>query len=162
MAELWDAYNRDFTKINGDVLVRGQHIPENIFHLVCDIIVKHVDGSYLIMQRDHEKTHGGQWELSAGGSALQGEEPEDAAKRELKEETGVEGTICEIGRMVIDKNHSIYVVYLCETDCKKDSVVLQQGETIDYRWISRQELLAMTEEELISYRAMKLLKEQNI
>lgn len=162
MAELWDAYNKDFTKIDGTTLVRGQHIPENIFHLVCDIIVKHVDGSYLIMQRDHEKTHGGQWELSAGGSALQGEGPEVASKRELKEETGIEGNLREIGRMVIDKNHSIYVLYLCETDCAKDSVVLQQGETIDYRWISRDELLAMTDDELISYRAMKLVHEQNI
>lgn len=162
MAELWDAYNKDFTKIDGTTLVRGQHIPENIFHLVCDIIVKHVDGSYLIMQRDHEKTHGGQWELSAGGSALQGEGPDEASKRELKEETGIEGNLREIGRMVIDKNHSIYVLYLCETDCAKDSVVLQQGETIDYRWISRDELLAMTDDELISYRAMKLVHEQNI
>ena len=162
MAEFWDAYNRDFTKIEGTTLVRGQHIPENIYNLVCDIIVKHVDGSYLIMQRDYEKTHGGQWELSAGGSALQGEGPDEASKRELKEETGIEGTLREIGRMVIDKNHSIYVLYLCETDCGKDSVVLQQGETIDYRWISRDELLAMKEDELISYRAIKLLHEQNI
>lgn len=162
MAELWDAYNRDFTKIDGNTLVRGQHIPENIYHLVCDIIVKHVDGSYLIMQRDHEKTHGGLWELSAGGSALQGENPVEAAKRELKEETGIDGAVREIGRTVIDKNHSIYVIFLCETDCKKDSVVLQQGETIDYRWISRQELLSMTDDELISYRAMKLLQELNI
>lgn len=162
MAELWDAYNKDFTKIEGTTLVRGQHIPDNIYHLVCDIIVRHVDGTYLIMQRDHEKTHGGQWELSAGGSALQGEGPEVASKRELKEETGIEGYLREIGRMVIDKNHSIYVLYLCETDCAKDSVVLQQGETIDYRWISRDELLAMTDDELISYRAMKLVHEQNI
>ncbi len=162
MAEIWDAYNRDFTKIEGASLVRGQHIPDNIYHLVCDIIVKHIDGSYLIMQRDHEKTHGGQWELSAGGSALQGEEPDIAAKRELKEETGIDGTLREIGRMVQDKNHSIYVLYLCETDCGKDSVVLQQGETINYRWISREELLVMTDEELISHRAMKLLHEQNI
>ncbi|MDC7280120.1 MULTISPECIES: NUDIX hydrolase [Pseudobutyrivibrio] len=162
MAELWDAYNKDFTKIEGTTLVRGQHIPDNIYHLVCDIIVRHVDGTYLIMQRDHEKTHGGQWELSAGGSALQGEGPEVASKRELKEETGIEGTLREIGRMSIDKNHSIYVLYLCETDCKKDSIVLQEGETIDYRWISRDELLAMTDDELISYRAMKLVHEQNI
>lgn len=162
MAELWDAYNRDFTKIEGATLVRGQHIPDNMYHLVCDIIVKHKDGSYLIMQRDYEKIHGGQWELSAGGSALQGEEPDEASKRELQEETGIQGKLVEIGRMVQDKNHSIYMLYLCETDCPKDSVVLQQGETIDYRWISRDELLALTEEELISHRAMKLLKEQNI
>ena len=162
MAELWDAYNRDFTKIEGETLIRGQHIPSDKYHLVCDIIVKHKDGTYLIMQRDMQKIHGGQWELSAGGSALQGEEPDEAASRELHEETGIRGKLKEIGRMVQDKNHSIYVLYLCETDCAKDSVVLQQDETIDYRWITRQELLAMTEDELISHRALKLLHEQNL
>ena len=114
------------------------------------------------MQRDYEKTHGGKWELTAGGSALQGEGPQEASKRELQEETGIQGELVEIGRMVQNKNHSIYVLYICETDCPKDSVVLQQGETIAYRWISRQELLAMTEEELISHRALKLLHEQNL
>ena len=50
--ELWDAYDRDFKKIQGVTLVRGEVIPEGFFHLVCEIIVRHIDGSYLIMQRD--------------------------------------------------------------------------------------------------------------
>ena len=49
--ELWDAYDRDFKKIQGVTLVRGEAIPEGFFHLVCEIIVRHIDGSYLIMQR---------------------------------------------------------------------------------------------------------------
>ncbi|MBR5637780.1 MAG: NUDIX domain-containing protein [Pseudobutyrivibrio sp.] len=162
MAEIWDAYKRDFTRIPGETLIRGQHIPADKYHLVCDIIVKHQDGTYLIMQRALEKTHGGKWELTAGGSALKGENPEEAAKRELLEETGIDGILQEIGRTVQDKNHSIYVMYLCETDCEKDSIVLQEGETIDYRWISRDELLALTEETLISHRVMKLVREQNL
>ena len=162
MEEIWDAYNRDFTRIEGTTLVRGQHIPDNLYHLVCDVIVRHVDGSYLIMQRELNKTHGGKWELTAGGSALSGEEPDEAARRELQEETGITGTPKEIGRTVQDKNHSIYVIYLCETDCEKESIVLQQDETIDYRWISRQELLHLTDETLISHRAMKLLRELGI
>ena len=162
MAEIWDAYNKDFTRIEGMSLVRGQHIPDIIYHLVCDIIVRHVDGSYLIMQRDHEKTHGGLWELSAGGSALQGEDPEEAAIRELKEETGIIENLVEVGRTAQDKNHSIYVIYLCQTECAKDTIRLQEGETINYRWISRNELLVMTEETLITHRALKILKEQNL
>lgn len=47
--ELWDAYDRDFKKIQGVTLVRGEAIPEGFFHLVCEIIVRHIDGSYLIM-----------------------------------------------------------------------------------------------------------------
>ena len=41
------------------------------------------------MQRDLRKYHGGEWEVSAGGSALQDENGLEAAIRELKEETGI-------------------------------------------------------------------------
>ena len=87
--ELWDAYDRDFKKIQGVTLVRGEVIPEGFFHLVCEIIVRHIDGSYLIVQRDKRKHLGGMWEATAGGSALQGEEPAICAARELYEETGI-------------------------------------------------------------------------
>ena len=73
--ECWDAYDRDFKKVQGVTLIRGEKVPENCFHLVCDIIVRHADGSYLVMQRDKRKHLGGMWEATAGGSALQGEDP---------------------------------------------------------------------------------------
>ncbi len=59
--ELWDAYDKDFKKIQGVTLIRGEEIPEGFFHLVCDIIVRHIDGSYLIMKRDKSKRRGGAW-----------------------------------------------------------------------------------------------------
>ena len=59
--ELWDAYERDFNKIPNVSLVRGEKIPEGVYHLVCDIIVRHTDGSYLLMQRDRRKHFGGMW-----------------------------------------------------------------------------------------------------
>ena len=89
--ELWDAYNKDFNKIENMILERGKSIPEGVFHLVCEIVVKHIDGSYLLMQRDYQKHLGGLWELTAGGSALKGENAFDCAYRELQEETGIKG-----------------------------------------------------------------------
>ena len=56
-------------------LIRGEAIPDGFYHLVSDIIVKHVDGTYLLMQRDIRKNYGGMWEATAGGSALKGEGP---------------------------------------------------------------------------------------
>ncbi len=46
--ELWDAYDKDFNKIEGITLVRGEPIPDGFFHLVCEVVVKHEDGSYLV------------------------------------------------------------------------------------------------------------------
>ena len=82
MAELWDAYDKKFNKIENTTLVRGEAIPDGIYHLVSEVIVKHTDGSYLLMQRDLRKHHGGEWEVTAGGSALQCENGLEAAIRE--------------------------------------------------------------------------------
>ena len=49
--------------------------------MVSEVIVKHTDGSYLLMQRDLRKHHGGEWEVTAGGSALQGENGLEAIRK---------------------------------------------------------------------------------
>lgn len=87
--EKWDAYNESMNRIEGMSIVRGEPIPNGYFHLVCEILVRHTDGSYLLMQRDTRKPFGGLWEASAGGSALQGESPKECAIWELEEETGI-------------------------------------------------------------------------
>lgn len=139
MAELWDAYDKKFNKIENTTLVRGETIPDGIYHLVSEVIVKHTDGSYLLMQRDLRKHHGGEWEVTAGGSALQGENGLEAAIRELKEETGLNADkMKEITRVVHDGHHSLYIIYLCVSDFDKNSVVLQEGETIDYKWVDKE------------------------
>ena len=104
MSEIWDCYDSQFNLVEGKVLIRGQEatFSEEEYHLVCDITVKHTDGTYLLMQRDFRKEgYPGKWEFTAGGSALQGESPED-------------------------------------------------GETIDYRWVGKSELLKMKEEKKIT------------
>ena len=158
MAELWDAYNKNFNKIENKTLIRGESIPDGAYHLVSEIVVKHTDCSYLLMQRDFRKHHGGKWKLTAGGSALQGEDELEVAVRELKEETGLSGEMKEIGRAVRHDHHSFYVVYLCEADFEKDSIVLQEGETICYKWVDKEKLLKMNEKELSASRTLALVK----
>lgn len=163
MSELWDAYDNNFNKLNGITLVRGEPVPDGIYHLVCEIIVRHIDGTYLLVQRDYRKHLGGMWEVTAGGSVLKGENPLMGAIRELREETGL--TVNELKELKIiadDVHHSLYVEYLCVTDCDKDSIILQEGETVDFKWIDRNDLLEMSESEIASKRAIKLIRELNI
>lgn len=160
MLEKWDAYDSDFNKIEGKTLTRGQTIPEGMYHLVCDIIVRHIDGTYLLMQRDDRKHYGGMWEATAGGSALRGESPLACAVRELREETGIRAVnLTEVGRVVGNPEPSVYVEYLCVTDCDKDSVILQDGETSDYKWVTKDELLNMKNNELVTDRTEKFIDE---
>ena len=158
--EICDAYDEKRNKIDGVSLVRGQPINEGYYHLVSEIIVRHKDGSYLLMQRDKRKHLGGMWEASAGGSALQGEDPLACAVRELHEETGiVSDELIEIGQVLHYGHKTIYVEYLCNTDVDKDSIVLQDGETSAYKWISRNELRLMSRDELATQRIQNFIEE---
>lgn len=138
--EIWDAYLIDGSLANKD-LVRDEPIPEGLYHLVSEILVRHIDGDYLLMQRDFSKpNYGGYYEATAGGSALKGEDKLTCAKRELLEETGVIAiSYEEIGRYV--SGETIYFNFLCITDCDKASVSLQEGETIAYKWINENEFI---------------------
>ncbi len=161
--EIWDAYNSSFEKIDGMTLIRGKEesIPEGVYHLVCDVLVRHTDGTILIMQRDSSKSHPGMWEATAGGSALRGEDPLECAIRELQEETGIIASeLQEIRRFVWDPTHSFYVEFLCETDYDKNSVVLQEGETSAFKWVTADEVLKMSPEEMLSWRMRRYISEE--
>ena len=158
--EMWDAYNEQFEKVDGTTLVRGEKIPDGLFHLVCEILVKHIDGTYSLMQRDLGRAYGGMWEATAGGSALSGETPLECTKRELQEETGIVATeLQEVGCIVNHQYHSIYVEFLCMTSWDKNSITLQEGETIAFRWISRDELVSMRDDELATKRIQNFITE---
>ncbi len=160
--EIWDAYDIKFNKIEGISLVRGEPVPEGCFHLVSEIIVRHNDGSYLLMQRDGRKHLGGMWEATAGGSALQGESPLDCAIRELQEETGIfSEQLVEIGRVLHYSHKTIYVEYLCHTNVDKNSIVLQEGETIACKWVTGDQLQNMSKSELATQRIQNFIDELN-
>ena len=134
--EIWDLYDHDGNR-TGEKFVRGfgnfKNIREGRYHLIVDLLVLHTDGTYLLTKRsDVKDVYPGYWEASAGGSALSGEEPLDAATRELYEETGLKADSLELtGISYSDKSVS----------GDKDRIVLQEGETTDYKWVDREGLL---------------------
>ena len=160
MLELWDAYDSNFNRIHGITLRRGETIPDGLYHLVCEILVKHADGSYLLMQRSANKHFGGLWEATAGGSALQGETPLECAARELREETGiVSDELIEVGRTISSNTRSIYVEFLCITSWDKENILLQEGETSDYRWVSKEDFIHMSPKILVTKRIQKFIED---
>lgn len=140
--ELWDAYKADGTLAGLD-LVRGEKIPAGCFHMVCEAVIQHVDGDYLLMQRSFTKeVYPGAWEIGAGGSALKGESKLEAVLREVREETGIDtGELEELYQLVQEKQQAIYHGYLLKTDYAKDAIKLQEGETIDYKWLTKDEFI---------------------
>lgn len=158
--ELWDGYFKDGSAA-GITLIRGNPIPKGIYHMVCEVIVRHADGDYLVMKRDLSKqTYAGYYEATAGGSALKGENKLECAIRELYEETGIVAEKLEqLGRFVDENKRAIYFVFFCETDCDKSSVRLQRGETCGYTWVNAGELTSLIEAgEIVQGNAKRLFE----
>ncbi len=138
--EIWDAYFENGEKAGCD-LVRGEPIPEGLYHLACDVLVRHIDGDYLLMKRASDKDmFPGMYEATAGGSAIKGENAIDCIKRELTEETGiVSENFTEIAYFCFPERNTLFYCFLCETDCDKSSIVFQKGETEAYKWVTEDE-----------------------
>lgn len=150
--EVWDLYDRDGNR-TGETFVRGfgqfKNIPDGRYHLVVDLLVLHEDGTYLLMKRSECKdVYPGYWEASAGGSALSGEDPLEAAGRELLEETGLTADSLELVNILFkDTSHAMFYSYLARVSGDKDRIILQEGETTDHKWLDKQQFLAHVDSE---------------
>ena len=142
--EIWDAYDRNGNK-TGETLIRDEPIPAGRYHLVCEVLVRHVDGSYLCMIRSRQKPNYPLYpECTAGGSALKGDTPLDCIRRELKEETGIECNEFEQVNVTVRECYAtIFYSYVCTVDWPKDQITLQEGETEAFQWLSEEEFIAL-------------------
>ncbi len=149
-SEIWDLYDLEGRK-TGETWERSRaaEIPEGRVHIVCDILIRHRDGQFLLTRRAPDKEpYPGCLEASAGGSALAGETPEEGARREMKEETGLEAeTLEQISVTHRTGSKSVIYAYLAVVDCAKDAVVLQEGETVDYMWVDYPTLMKLIAED---------------
>ena len=95
--ELWDIYDKD-KKPTGRTMKRNDWcLKEGEYHLSVLGVIQRPDGKYLITKRAADKAWApGLWEVS-GGAAIAGETSEDAVKREILEETGLDVTNAEGG-----------------------------------------------------------------
>jgi len=116
-------------------------LPEGVYHMACEVFIRHADGDILGMVRSLKKhDFGGKYEFSAGGAALFGESELDCARRECREETGLEPkSFNKTGTTVYPENRIIVHSFTATVDCPKDSVTLQDGETDGYRWFTPEE-----------------------
>ena len=140
--EKWNAYTRD-GRLTDTVLYRGEPIPAGLYHVACEILIRHTDGDYLLMKRSVlKRDYGGMYETGAGGAMQYGEEPTECAVREMKEETGLDaGELIHINTKISDESQMIVHSYLTVVDCPKDSVTLQYGETEGYKWVNEKEFI---------------------
>lgn len=142
--ELWDLYDQNCKPL-GKTHIRGEKIPAGEYHIVVDIVSVNQKNQLLITKRHPHKKFGNQWETT-GGSAVAGEKPAKAAQRELYEETGLKANENELlycGTLVRYSSRCIHIFYLYKGDFSAEDIVLQEGETIDFKLVNSRQLYQM-------------------
>lgn len=88
MAEIWDLYTNHREKTGRNHL-RGNPIPQGLYHLVVHVWIRNRQGQYLISQRAANRpTFPLMWEC-VGGSVVKGESSLEGALREVREKVGI-------------------------------------------------------------------------
>jgi len=129
--------------------LRGEKILDNTYAGIVDVIIKNIKTNhYLTTKRDIKKvTSPGLWEITAGG--IDYNEPvEHALVREAKEETGLDIIDYKKLDVMIIKD-LVYFIYIGYVSQEENEVKLQVGETIDYKWRTKDELVELFNTDLV-------------
>jgi len=151
--EYWDIYDAD-KKVTGRTMKKNDWIlQDGEYHLTVLGVVQDIQGRYLITKRVMTKAWApGWWEVS-GGAAQAGEESEEAVKREILEETGLDvsgakgGYVFTYKRENPGEGDNYFVdIYRYEMDFDESDLKLQEAETLGYRIASPEEIKALGDE----------------
>ena len=95
--EYWDIYDKNKQRTGRQMKRNDWCLKDDEYHLTVLGVVAHKDGRFLITKRVMTKNWApGWWEVS-GGAAQAGETSEEAVRREVLEETGLDVTNAEGG-----------------------------------------------------------------
>ena len=145
--ELWDVYDIDRQK-TGRTVVRGEGLPEGGFHLVVHICVIGSDGRMLIQQRQpFKKGFSNLWDVTAGGSAVAGENSRQAAMRELSEEVGLKLDFEGLRpHFSVSYDEGFDDWYVMHADPDISALKLQYEEVQAVKWAGCEEIMALIDE----------------
>ncbi len=145
--EFWDIYDCNKKKTGRTMKRNDWILKDGEYHLTVLGVIMRSDKKFLITQRVMTKAWApGWWEVS-GGAAMAGEESEDAVKREILEETGLDvsnasgGYVFSYKRENPGEGDNYFVdIYRFEMDFDEKDLKLQNAETSGYKIASHEEI----------------------
>jgi len=151
--ENWDIY--DFQRVStGKTVARhdvmaGATLEDGEYRIVCHVIVFNSNDEILIHQRRPDKQGwAGYWDLTAAGSALEGEDSQEAAARELLEEVGITADFSGIApHFTINSLNVFNDYYLLRQDVDLTTLNVPNDEVAQVRWASKDEIWQMVQDD---------------
>lgn len=151
--EYWDIYDIN-KKLTGRTMLRNDwHMAEGDYHLTVLGVVRRSDGKYLITKRKANKQWApGAWEVSGGGVQA-GETSEEAVRREVGEETGLD--VSQVKPEYVftyrredphEANHYFVDVYRFNMDFDESDVHPQESETDGFQLATAEEIKALADQ----------------
>lgn len=147
--EKWDLYTK-YREKTGKEHIRGDELPEGLYHLVVHVWIRNSKGEYLISQRSANRpTFPLMWEC-VGGSVLKDESSIQGAIRETKEEIGLDLKQSD-GRLLFTKIrgkgfNDIMDVWLFNYDGEIKLQAATTDEVADCKWMSVPEIRKLYED----------------
>lgn len=151
--ERWDIYDAN-KKLTGRTMKRNDWcLADDEYHLTVLGVIGTPDGRFLITKRVMTKSWApGHWEVSGGG-VMAGETSEEAVRREVLEETGLDvngadgGFVFSYHRENPGEGDNYFVdIYKYILDISEDDVKLQEEETDGCKLATAEEIKALGEE----------------
>lgn len=151
--ERWDIYDAN-KQLTGRTMKRNDWVlKDDEYHLTVLGVVATKDGRYLITKRVMTKSWApGWWEVS-GGAAMAGETSEEAVRREVLEETGLDVTDADGGYVFTyhrenpgEGDNYFVDIYRFEMDFEESDIHLQEEETAGYMLATVEEIEAFGKE----------------
>ena len=151
--EFWDIYDEN-KQLTGRKMKRNDWcLKEGEYHLTVLGVIARPDGTFLITKRVMTKAWApGWWEVSGGGVQA-GESSEEAVRREVKEETGLDVRNAEGGyaftykRVNPDEGDNYFVdVYRFVMDIDEKDVSFQEAEIDGHMFATREQIGSFAKE----------------
>ncbi len=151
--ELWDIYDVNKQKTGRTMKRNDWCLKDGEYHLTVLGVIQRADGKFLITKRVMTKSWApGWWEVS-GGACVAGESSEEAVKREIKEETGLDVSGFEGGYLFSYKRENpgegdnyFVDIYRFKGDFSEDDLVMQENETDGYMFATLEDIKAFAEQ----------------
>ena len=149
--DIYDAYGNK----TGKKVPHGYKLQDGEYRFISHLLIFNAKNELLIQKRAEDKYDWpGYYDLSAGGGVNAGETPYQAAKRECKEELGLDIDFDDrpYMRVYFPNGFDDYFMTDCEVDL--DKIKMQAEEVLDVKWATKEEIIQMQKDKtFVNYNA---------